>query len=475
MRILIPILSAWLFLSVPVWGQVRQFPYEAVVQGDDVYVRSGPGQSYYPTMKLGLGDRLTVHRHDPGGWYMIAPPAGSFSLVDASLVQKTGEKAGVVKVPPLADGQAGRAIVRIGTEFGDDHDFYGRELANGDAVEIIGEKTIATERGSVLMYQIKPPALEYRWVKGDYIVPAAEAVREEHDLDPFAIPAAQKREPVTTDASPVPETRTAAADPASIPVSSTDSSDVAGQINALDRQFQEMLALDPEQWQLDAFQQSYETLLSEAQGPDAVLVQKRLDTIEARRVVQEQYLEFLRLTSATSQREAQLLSMQNGRPGAVPSQYPRRPGAAPTPAPQPTPASQPTPAPQPTPASQPNPQPVPADQPAAQPGPTLGPIEPIPDAQLPEQNAPGVAPRFDGAGIIRRNNQVFGLAPEYVLVAPDGRFLAYLDQTENVNLAPYVGQAMGITGQRGFDPRVNGDRIAVRRVTPVQLAPPPQR
>lgn len=468
MRNLITAVPLWLFLAVPVWGQVRQFPYEAVVQGDDVYVRSGPGQSYYPTLKLQLGDRVTVHRHDPGGWYMIAPPPGSFSLIDASLVEKTGETRGIVKVPPLGDGQAGRAIVRIGTEFGDDHAFYGRELANGDSVEIIGEKTIATERGSVLMYQIQPPALEYRWVKGDFIVPAAEAVRQDHDLDPFAVPAAQKRETVTAQATPSPQPMlNDAVESPSIPIASTGADDVAGQLGALDRQFHEMLSLDPEQWQLDAFQQSYETLLSDAQGSDAALIQQRLNTIEARRVVQEQYLDFLRLTNETSQREAQLLSMQSGRPGAAPAAYPRRPGAAPTP----QPASQPTPA-EPTPASQPGPQPTPVSQPGAQPGPTLGPIEPIPDEQLPEQNAPGVTPRFDGAGVIRRNNNVLGLAPEYVLVAPDGRFLAYLDQTENVNLAPYVGQAMGITGQRGFDPRVGADRIAVRRVTPVRLAPP---
>ena len=491
MRSLLSAVSIWLFLTMPVWGQVRQFPYEAVVQGDDVYVRSGPGQSYYPTLKLQLGNRVTVHRHDPGGWYMIAPPPGSFSLIDATLVQQTGETRGIVKVPPLGDGQAGRAIVRIGTEFGDDHEFYGRELANGDTVEIIGERTIATERGSVRMYQIKPPALEYRWVKGDFIVPAAEAVRQDHDLDPFAVPAAQKRETVTAQATPAPQpARNRIAESPSIPIASPAADGVKGQLGALDRQFHEMLALDPEQWQLDAFQRSYETLLSDAQGSDAALIQQRLNTIEARRSVQEQYLDFLRLTNETSQREAQLLSMQTGRPGTAPAAYPRRPGATPTPAAQPTPAVQPAPAaqpasqpgPQPTPVlqpgAQPAPQPTPVSQPGAQPGvtpgPTLGPIEPIPDEPLPEQNAPGVAPRFDGAGVIRRNNNMLGLAPEYVLVAPDGRFLAYLDQTENVNLAPYVGQAMGITGQRGFDPRVGADRIAVRRVTPVRLAPPAQ-
>ena len=124
--------------SAAAHAQIQQFPYEAVVQADDVYVRSGPGKNYYPTGKVALNQRVTVHRHDPGGWYMIAPPPGSFSWIDASLVQKTGPEEGVIQVAPLAGGQPARAIVRIGSEFGDDHSIYSRELRNGDTVRVIG-------------------------------------------------------------------------------------------------------------------------------------------------------------------------------------------------------------------------------------------------------------------------------------------------------------------------------------------------
>ena len=43
------------------------FPYKALVAADDVYVRSGPGENYYPTDKLKGGDPVEVYRHDPGG------------------------------------------------------------------------------------------------------------------------------------------------------------------------------------------------------------------------------------------------------------------------------------------------------------------------------------------------------------------------------------------------------------------------
>ena len=43
------------------------FPYNAYITGDDVYVRSGPGENYYPTDKLKAGTEIEVYRHDPGG------------------------------------------------------------------------------------------------------------------------------------------------------------------------------------------------------------------------------------------------------------------------------------------------------------------------------------------------------------------------------------------------------------------------
>ena len=67
-------------------AQVRSFPYEAAIETDGVPVHSGPDGKFYETSRLKRGSRVTVHRHDPGGWYMIAPPAGEFGLVKADEV-----------------------------------------------------------------------------------------------------------------------------------------------------------------------------------------------------------------------------------------------------------------------------------------------------------------------------------------------------------------------------------------------------
>ena len=62
----------------------QAFPYKAYVTAAEVYVRSGPGRTFYPTDKLHTGDQVEVYRHDPGGWCAIRPPEGSFSWVSAA-------------------------------------------------------------------------------------------------------------------------------------------------------------------------------------------------------------------------------------------------------------------------------------------------------------------------------------------------------------------------------------------------------
>jgi hypothetical protein len=82
-----------------------------------------------------------------------------------------------------------------------------------------------------------------------------------------------------------------------------------------------------------------------------------------------------------------------------------------------------------------------------------------------------VTPKFDGAGIIQRSGNPLGTVPPYVLMSPSGRLLAFLEPGPGMNLEPYVGQPIGVIGQRGFDARLQTDRIVVRRLQRVQLQP----
>src|SRR5437870_10093343 len=54
--------------------------FAGVVNSNAVYVRSGPGENYYATLKLEKGAQVTVVglKFD---WLKIVPPDGSFSYV----------------------------------------------------------------------------------------------------------------------------------------------------------------------------------------------------------------------------------------------------------------------------------------------------------------------------------------------------------------------------------------------------------
>src|SRR5664279_1510721 len=72
------------------------FPYKASAVADDVFVRSGPGQSYYATDKLKRGQEVEVYRHDPGGWCAIRPVDGSFTWVSGRYLRPTEGNLAVV-------------------------------------------------------------------------------------------------------------------------------------------------------------------------------------------------------------------------------------------------------------------------------------------------------------------------------------------------------------------------------------------
>ena len=52
--------------------------FDGVINANDVFIRSGPNDSFYPTMKLDKGAKVKVVGIK-FNWLKIEPPAGSFS------------------------------------------------------------------------------------------------------------------------------------------------------------------------------------------------------------------------------------------------------------------------------------------------------------------------------------------------------------------------------------------------------------
>ncbi len=143
------------------------FPYTAYANSDDVYIRSGPGKNYYPTEKLNRGEAVEIFRHDPGGWYAVRPPRGSFSWVPARLVRPTKDHLGVVN--------GDRVVSRVGSRFSDVRDVIQVRLDRGEEVEILEVKTISAGGQSEQWCKIAPPSGEFRWVFGKFVDPQPPA------------------------------------------------------------------------------------------------------------------------------------------------------------------------------------------------------------------------------------------------------------------------------------------------------------
>lgn len=421
--------------TVVIGAESETFPYEAVVQVDSTEVRSGPGATYYVTGHLKHGDPVTVHRHDRGGWFMISPPPGSFSYIRVEHVQSTDGRAGVVTLPDYSDGRPSLAVVRIGSSISDDAAFSGRQLSNGSKVHILGRKMVTTDGGQVEMFKISPPDREYRWVKGDFITKSGAPVkkaRQERDDDLFD--GALVAEFGAEDAPSIMTSGDGQAPAMTTRRPHNPSPDALlaqkKQLDEIDGRFRATVGQDPGSWRLDELEREYQTLKQGALTEILVgQIEQRLAAIKRRRDIVRQYEEFIKLTTETSDREQQLLALQNsagapamtteietslGKPGGLS-------------APEATPS------------------------------------------QSSSNRSVSAMPTLDGAGLIQKQAPRFPGGPRYVLLATDGRTLAYLYSTSGINLEEQVGNERGVVGHRQFDNRLNGDTIDVRRLVPVRL------
>ncbi len=144
-----------------------KYQFAGQVSGNDVYVRSGPGEGYYPTMKLDKGAAVTVVGLK-FGWLKILPPEGSFSYIPKAWVERAGDGSiGRVTKPDL--------IVRAGSGLNEMKNAVQTSLNDNDRVVILGEKDE--------YFKIQPPAGAYLYVNKDFVSP----VKQVAAVDPGAV------------------------------------------------------------------------------------------------------------------------------------------------------------------------------------------------------------------------------------------------------------------------------------------------
>ena len=144
-------------MLAPAAGQ-QEFPYTAYVVADNVYVRSGPGKSYYPTSKLKSGTAVEVYRHDPGGWYAVRPPEGSFEWVSGRYLSLQDDD--------IAEVVGDRVAARVGSQFSNIRDVIQVRLHKGELVEVLDSEKFGSGPGSGTWYKIASPSGAFRWIHG---------------------------------------------------------------------------------------------------------------------------------------------------------------------------------------------------------------------------------------------------------------------------------------------------------------------
>jgi len=143
------------------WAQATTQPAESpadngqvgYVDGNNVYVRSGFHQNYYPVTKLNRGDKVVILGEE-FGWLKIEPPVGTYSLVEKGYIDKSNDKEGVTN---------DRVWVHAGSNLNDRRYARQVQLPAGTKVALIGE----TPDGAY--YKIEPPQGAALWIKGDFV------------------------------------------------------------------------------------------------------------------------------------------------------------------------------------------------------------------------------------------------------------------------------------------------------------------
>lgn len=401
-----------------------EFPYTAFVDGKDVPVQSGPGAVHYPTDLLERGTKVEVYRHDPGGWYAVRPPAGSFSLIPAEQLRVTAND-GVARA--IND----EVVVWVGSRLENvDTLLWQVRLDRDELVEVIGvQKMVAADGQTALWYKIAPPAGEFRWIQGKYLkrqLTTVLASDDQADDNSAAAAVADSTPAKPSDVRSVADgfvarrsKPDAASKIAARPISgSADSQpphpaatatfeNLGDELAALDAELSLVVARDVNQWQLQPLRERVQALLvanpPAQQRREAERLRDKIAQFEDLRRRQQSLVQ---LASATSEVEA-------GNPN------------------EPTGDNT---------------------------------TDAIGSGVRQPALADSAGPQFDATGWLMPLYSRDGGLPPFVLMDRDGKILQYVTPSPGLNLNRYVKNQIGILGQRGFIPKLDSPHVTAERV-----------
>ena len=383
----------------------EKFPYTAYTNSTDVYIRSGPGKNYYPTEKLGKGEAVEIYRHDPGGWYAIRPPEGSFCWVPADVLKPHGDR--------LATVVKDKSPCYVGTKFSSARDVSQVRLDKGEEVEILDIKQLGDGPDAQSWVEIAPPSGEFRWVFGKFVdrEPPSGLThkddgrhtkqRDEFDDRDRSTPTPRSRDADDHTAQRSSwTTKTAAASSGTASRSDSPSAKAddgpapssdpfQSELSSIDYELSKMISDDPTGWEFTGLRRRAEPLLG------------RADTALERGKVRLLLNRIARMEDV--KRRNELL----GQPGNASAIAAERPSVLPVATPN----------------------------------------------------------RYDGIGKLTPVVSQRPNAPQYALIDESNQIVSFITAAPGMNLQPYVGKEVGISGQRGFMPELKKPHVTAQRVS----------
>jgi hypothetical protein len=395
-------------------------PYTVFVESPDAELRAGPGSEHYVTNRLERGTRLEVYRHDPGGWFAVRPPLGSFSWVEADTLRMTDE-------PGVAEVTGDEVHSWVGTtEQVSSHSWQVR-LKRGEMVEVLGVKQFADAATgqAKTWYRIAPPAGEFRWINGlaasrtlPEIATGASGANGGSALS--GSPAASSNAIGDSKATEAERNGSTAADR---PLTGT----FAEQLDALEVEVSLMAASDAQQWDFAPMRQRAEQLVDA--GTSAV------ERGQARRLL-EQIEQFDDLDRRHEALDRTLLAANQSIPGAMfrESSFTAR-------------------------------------QPSSILGLNLGALSQSIGTGVVDDDESAAETDFDATGWLVPVHSLVPGAPPYALVNEENTTLSYLTPAPGRNVHRYLGRQVGIIGERSYVPHLDAPHVTVRRVVDLERQP----
>lgn len=418
------------------------FPYQAAINGSDVYVRSGPGKNYYPTDKLQRGTLVEVYRHDPGGWVAIRPPHDSFSWIAGEHLRLSDDD--------IAEIVSEKAVAYVGSRFRDVHDVRQVQLDRGEAVQIVGEKRFTGEGGNVAQtwYKIMPPAGEFRWVYGKLLLKqqdadavASNSDRNAESFEPTPIDSPSPTAVADYEPTPInlqPEAATgddegvakasyeesAGEEPGRLPQAggrdapiriagsgneASDNNETSPRqrtVDDLDVALSLIVAEEPDTWDFHDLAIRADKTIKEAES--ALLrgrARRVLREIARYETIQSEYFEAEEIREEAEQVDDELESEIENEVAQASA-----------------------------------------------------------EEEVEEAEVRTPQDRFDGIGRLTPVKSKRIGAPPYALTDPEGVVLMFVTPTTDVKLQAYVGEIVGLTGNRGYLPELKAAHLTARRV-----------